>query len=246
MSDTIDFTHFHWIVRWIDLKMKRITLIAALAVSAVASQAQQIVYQNMTNMATASYRMASGAGSSLEFGDQLALAGTFRTITQVRSILQVQGTGLGTYDFDLTLRFRALDGAGGAPSTIIGTPTVYQFRGLAEGAGATAAAYTLTLGGLNVTVPNNVAVTFGLTRVGGNTGGVGFQFNAANPPAIGASDPTFFWRENTAGGTFGAFNFGGTNANVAMELTAVPEPASMAALGIGAVALLRRRRAKKA
>lgn len=222
--------------------MKKLVTMGVLATAAVASQAQQIVYQNLTGMTTASYRMASGATSSLEFGDEVALGGTFRTITQVKTIMQVQGTGLGAYDFDLTLRFRALDGAAGAPNTVIGTPTVFQFRGLNEGAGGTAAAYNITLSGLNVTVPNNLAVTFGLTRVGGNTGGVGFQFNAANPPAVGTSDPTFFWRENTAGGTWGKFNFGGTNANVALELTAVPEPATMAVFGLGIAALLRRRK----
>lgn len=221
--------------------MKKLIAMGVLAACAVASQAQQIIYQNMTGMATASYRMASGASSSLEFGDEVGLAGTFRTVTQVKSIMQVQGTGLGAYNFDLTLRFRALDGAGGAPNTILGA-TTYQFRNLNEGAGGTAAAYTITLSGLNVTVPNNVAVTFALSRVGGNTGGVGFQFNAANPPAVGTSDPTYFWRENTAGGTWGKFNFAGTNANVALELTAVPEPATMAVLGLGVAAMLRRRK----
>ncbi|MFI5386301.1 MAG: PEP-CTERM sorting domain-containing protein, partial [Fimbriimonadales bacterium] len=60
-------------------------------------------------------------------------------------------------------------------------------------------------------------------------------------PAIGFSDTTYFWENNS--GTWGKFNFGATpSGNMRMSLTAVPEPASMAVLGIGALALIRRRR----
>jgi hypothetical protein len=217
--------------------MKRSILIALAVATVPLAHGQQIVYQNITGMTIASYRMASGSNSSLEFGDEVSLAGTLRQISQVKTIMQVQTTGLGTYDFDMTMRFRQLDGPAGAPGTVLGTPITYQIRALAEGAWN----FTLPVA-TPVTVPNSLAVTFQLARVGGNTGGVGFQFNAANPPAVGNSDPTFFWRENTAGGTWGKYNFSGTNANLALELTAVPEPASMLALGLGAAAMLRRRR----
>lgn len=216
------------------------SLFVTLAVGAVSvSQAQVVVYENMTNMATVSYRMASGATTSLEMGDQVALGQTGGWILRsVNTILQTQTTGLGTYNFDVLLRVRALDGQSGAPGTILQSAN-YQIRNLAEGA------FNFTFPGLNVSIPQNLAVTFALTRQGGNTGGVGFQFNAATP-TVGASDPTFFWRENSAGsGTYGRFNFGGTNSNLALRLNAVPEPSSMAAMALGLGAIAARRRRKK-
>lgn len=203
----------------------------------------QFVYQNMQTVTVASYRMAAGANSSLEWGDQVALAGTDRSITNVRTVLQVAGTGLGAYDFDITLGFRNLDGASSTPGTLIGGQTTYQVRGLNEGAGGTAAAYFLDLPVANILVPNEFAVMFQLARVGGNTGGVGVQFTN-DAAEVGSSDSTFFWRETSAGsGTYGAFNFGTTpSANMTLELTAVPEPASMAILGLGVAAMLRRRK----
>jgi len=223
--------------------MKRALLSGALAVVCVAANAQTIVYQNLQTVTAASYRMASGANSSLEWGDQVSLAGTDRSIINVRTILQVQGTGLGAYDFDITLGFRNLDGASNSPGTLIGGQTTYQVRGLNEGTGGTAAAYFLDLPVANIVVPNDFAVMFQLARVGGNTGGVGVQFTN-DDAEVGASDPTFFWRETAAGsGTYGTFNFGTTpSANMALELTAVPEPASMAVLGLGVAALIRRRK----
>jgi hypothetical protein len=217
---------------------KSILLTFAIGVASV-SQAQVIVYENMTNMAVASYRMASGATSSLEMGDEVTLGqtGTWN-LRSVNTIMQTQTTGLGTYNFDVLLRVRALDGTGGAPGTILQAVN-YAIRGLGEGA------WNFTFPGLNVNIPQTVAVTFALTRQGGNTGGVGFQYNAATP-TVGFSDPTFFWRENSAGsGTYGRFSFGGTNANLALRLNAVPEPSSMAAMALGLGAIAARRRRKK-
>ena len=224
--------------------MKKIAILAALAVVAGAN-ATQLVYQNMVTASVASYRMAANATSSLEFGDQVALAGTDRRINQVRSILQLQGGGTGTFDFDLALRFRNLDGAASSPGTLIGPAYNFSFRGLANN-GANAAAYVITLSSfLSDALPNNAAVMFQLTRIGGNQQGVGFQFTN-DAAEIGASDSTFFWRENSAGsGTYGAFNFGATpSGNLTLELQAVPEPATMAVLGLGVAALLRRRNKK--
>lgn len=204
-----------------------------------------IVYQNMTGMAAASYRMAANAASSLEFGEQVLLAGVDRKVTELSTIMQVQGIGTAgnnglNYDFNITVRFRNLLGA-----TLDNTPFYQQtfaVTGLAAPTG-TAAAFVLTLPIPEIVVPDQFAAMFAFTRIGGNNGGVGVQFNAANPPAVGVSDPTFFWREQSAGsGTWGTFNFGGTNANVALEITAIPEPSLLGGLLlVGAVVAARRR-----
>lgn len=69
-----------------------------------------------------------------------------------------------------------------------------------------------------------------------------------NPPTIGSSDDMMF-ATTAAGSFFGAnpagatFNFGGNPvANAGWEFEAVPEPGTIAALGLGAAVLLRRRK----
>ncbi|MCC7433425.1 MAG: PEP-CTERM sorting domain-containing protein [Methanoregulaceae archaeon] len=221
--------------------MKRAWLSGALAIVCVAANAQTIVYNNLAvGMQVAWLAMSTNTSASVRFGDEVTLAGTDRSITQVRSILQVEGTGQGAYDFDVSMGFFALDGANNAPGTSLGGAT-YQIRGLNEGAGGTTAAYFLSLPVANIVVPDTVAVIFQLSRVGGNTGGVGFHFTG-NPSAVGFSDPNFFWYGDGTGWTTAYFGITAPRANMSLELTAVPEPASMAILGLGVAALIRRRK----
>lgn len=210
------------------------------------SVSASIVYANMTSMTTVSYRMAANANSSLEFGDQVLLAGTARQVTQLRSILQVQGGGTGTFDFNLTVGFRPLIAGGASPGlgALIAPAQTYTFSGLANG-GASAAAYGITLNlPTPITVPDQLAVMFSLTRnAGSNLQGVGFQFGVSS--TVGSSDPSFFWRESAAGsGIYQQFAFGGTNSNLALELTAVPEPGALCLLAFAASGLVAARRRK--
>jgi hypothetical protein len=77
-------------------------------------------------------------------------------------------------------------------------------------------------------------------------------FYGAAAPTVGTSLDQY-WRDANGDGTITGeesrtFGGGTSLANFAVQLNAtpVPEPASMAVLGIGALALIRRRRSKKA
>lgn len=83
------------------------------------------------------------------------------------------------------------------------------------------------LDALNLVLPDS-----GIVQISATNGFLGQFFLTSSAPTVGTNSTTF----------------GGANGGAlrhAFELTAVPEPTSMAALGLGAVAILRRRRAQK-
>jgi hypothetical protein len=150
------------------------------------------------------------------------------------------------------IRFYLADGTGGGPGTyVIG----YTFNPFSFNSGVTLLSGNL---GTNSSffLPSGkfwAGITFD-----NNNGGTGatqaqldnFGQGLFNPPTVGTSADTAFIT-NAAGSFVGnnpagqTFNFGGNPvANFGWEFQAVPEPASMVALGLGLAAIARKRRTR--
>jgi hypothetical protein len=206
--------------------------LAALLASAAVAPAQSIVYQNMSGLNLLYGAMSSGFGGSFEFGDQVQLAGTDRRISEMQTRFRTFADTSGQlFNYDLTLRFRSLDF--GTPGAILFERTV-AVRNQAGNSGG----FVFTASNIDTLVPNEFVVTMQLVRMGGNSGTVGVDFGPS--ATIGSSSPAFYW-ENIGGWQQSDFPVTG-RANMALQLSAVPEPASFAVIALGSIVLLRRRR----
>lgn len=161
------------------------------------------------------------------------------------------------------VRFYSVDATTGLPATFLGGS---NFNAIAFTAGSATTYSTALSATPYFTIPTNGRFWAGIT-FDNNSGATGATVTTLNnlgsglfnPPLFGGSQDLFFQSttnggfvsNNPAGGTFNftggtpVANFGFRFAG-ATGFTAVPEPASMAALGLGALALLRRRRNKSA
>jgi hypothetical protein len=214
--------------------MRQLTVLALSALLTAGARAQ-VIYQDMAGMNLFEGTMSDGFNASPEEGDQLTLGPGSRVVIDAKSIIRaVYHTGTTTaFNFDITLHLRPLQG--GVPGAELFNSTK-QIRDMAQGA------VTMEWSVPSVVVPDTVVMSFSFIRQGGNTGSVGIDFGGT--PTIGSSDPNFYWSTGFSG-VWQQLNFPVPNrANMAAELTAVPEPGTAACLGLCLVAARWRRRHK--
>ena len=185
-----------------------------------------IVYDNTSNTVVDS-QFNPG---QFEFGDQIALGGTNRVVTQFQFAYQLVG---GDGNETATVRFYANDGASGAPGT-----KIFESRPLSiSNTGGVFASGSL----INLDVP--VPSSFTWSVIFGNTTGDTATTGIFNPPVVGSSDPSFYWIKQNNQWSKASFGSAGP-ANFYARVTAdvVPEPSTGLLVAAGLLGLARRRR----
>lgn len=204
---------------------KALAVFASVAATAVTTQAASIIYDNSTSLQQQFW------SSTNEFGDQIKLAGN----PLERNIIQFR------FDYYLThgvngdekgqLRLYQNDGPNGSPGTMLYESPLFS---LAPGY------RSITADGINVFSPSDdLTWTVQFSGITDNEiAGLLFE----DPPTVGSSFDDFWEKQ---GGTFVTKVFTGPDAQVAnfgAQVTAVPEPSTIALGLLGAAALLLRRR----
>ncbi len=200
----------------------RKVLLLAFALGGVVSAQAAVVYDDMSNLLGYYYSQFSG----LEVGDNVTLAGTERVVN--RFAVGVYSFSAGTAD--MRVRFYSA-------TPDVNPIAIYDTGWMASTAIANGQ-QTLTFAVPNVVVPDNFTWTvqyanpLGMTDIGPRM---------ADPPTVGSSGNDF-WQNNPP---WVNYWFGGVpvaNFMAQVNAEAVPEPASLTALALGGLALLRRRR----
>jgi hypothetical protein len=212
--------------------VQRTTSLALLSTTLLYSSAgfASIVYDNSTTDLNRSYFPQNGNG--VEFGDEVFLSGSDRTITDFRfeTFLSSNASGNETGQLVLRLNDGALLSAGrNAPGTEIFRSDTFN---LTTGRGTVAAS------GISVALPAGTDHFTWSVVLNGVDAGEQAGLMLYNPPSTGSSFDDFW--QSTGVNTWNTFliDGGATPANFAARITAVPEPSTLVLSAFGTLALL--------
>ena len=215
------------------LSAKRATAAAVLtgAILCSTSAFASIVYDNSTTSLGRSY----SPGNGIEFGDEIFLGGTDRTITEFRfeTFTSSNASGNETAQIIFRLNNGANLGTGRiAPGAEIGRSPVFSL-----GQKIKNATETHIWSGISISLGAADNYTWSVV-INGIDAGENVGLALYNPPTVGLSYDDF-WR-NDAGTGWNTYliDGGATIANFAARITAVPEPSTLVLGALGGAALL--------
>lgn len=212
---------------------------AAACLSSVAQAQTIVLYDNTSSPTNAGF---SSTNLSRVYGDVVNLSQTGvldrLTLSLFNSSSSNTGSILaGTFSVNI---YNAAGYTGGAASA---QPLLGSFSGNVNfGTGLAAGFFTTVqftgLASQNINLTSSILITQSFSQTSGTS--VRYGVVSANPPSVGSSANTFY--QGGPGVTEGLFTSGTTPVNLIYRVEAVPEPATMTALGLGVAAMLRRRK----